>query len=177
MKKKLFLKGEFNKDKLYKYLILNVLGMFLLIISSLFNIKEGFGFYVLLVTLILLLTICIYLLIEFIILIPNTRACLKNICIGSGLLLSLILITYANLYLQIYQIKGDKAFIFKGRHLSGNDFLYYSITTFTTTGYGDITSIGVISNVLAASEMLVGMISNTIFMAILTAKLLKNLKN
>ena len=177
MKKNLFHKGEFDKGKLYKYFSLNVLVILLLIVSSIFNMKGRVVIYVLLVILILLLIFCIYLLIEFVILIPNTTARLTNICIGSGLLLSLILTTYANLYLQIYQLRGDKAFAFTGKHLSGDDFLYYSITTFTTTGFGDITSIGLISNALAASEMLMGMISNTILMAILTSKLLKDLKN
>lgn len=177
MKKSLFSKGEFNTNKLYKYFALNVLVILLLIVSAILNIKENAVLYVLLVSFILLLILCIYLLVEFVILIPNTMACLTNICIGSGLLLSLILTTYANLYLQVYQLKGDKAFAFTGKHLSGDDFLYYSITTFTTTGYGDITSIGLISNALAASEMLVGMVSNTILMAVLTAKLLKTLKN
>lgn len=177
MKKSFFRKGEFDKDKLYTYFALNALVILLLIVTSVFNIKGRVVVYVLLVILMLLLIFCVYLLIEFVILIPNTKACLTNICIGSGLLLSLILATYANLYLQVYQLKGDKAFAFTGKHLSGDDFLYYSITTFTTTGYGDITSIGLISNALAASEMLVGMISNTILMAVLTAKLLKSLKN
>ncbi|UAL50236.1 hypothetical protein K8L98_13220 [Metabacillus dongyingensis] len=54
--------------------------------------------------------------------------------------------------------------------------MYYSITTFTTTGFGDITSIGVISNMIAASEMLIGFIISTLFMAIITSKLIKNLK-
>lgn len=177
MKKNLFPKGEFNKNKLYKYFALNVLVILLLVVISIYNIKEGVVVYVLLASFILLLILCIYLLIEFVILIPNTPARVTNICIGSGLLLSLILTTYANLYLQVYQLKGDKAFAFTGKHLSGDDFLYYSITTFTTTGYGDITSIGLTSNALAASEMLVGMISNTILMAVLTSRLLKSLKN
>lgn len=177
MKKNLFHKGEFDKGKLYKYFFLDALVILLLIISSVFNIKESVVLYVLLITFILLLILCVYLLVEFIILIPNTTACLANICIGSGLLLTLILTTYANLYFQVYQLKGDKAFVFTGKHLSGDDFLYYSITTFTTTGYGDITSIGLTSNALAASEMLIGMVSNTILMAVLTARLLKTLKN
>lgn len=177
MKKSFFRKGEFDKDKLYIYFSLNALVILLLIVTSIFNINGRIVVYVLLVILMLLLILCIYLLVEFVILIPNTTACLTNICIGSGLLLSLILATYANLYLQVYQLKGDKAFAFTGKHLSGDDFLYYSITTFTTTGYGDITSIGLISNALAASEMLVGMISNTILMAVLTSRLLKTLKN
>lgn len=173
--KKQFLRREFNKDKLYSYLILNVIVVILLLVNSFLHFKQDVWIYVLCVVLLLLLIICFYLLVEFIILIPKTDACLSNICVGSGLLLSLILFTYSNLYFLIYLLKGKKAFSFSGDHLSGNDFLYYSITTFTTTGYGDITSIGLISNAIAASEMLIGMLSNTILMAILTSKLIKNL--
>jgi voltage-gated potassium channel len=175
MKKNIFLKKEFNKERLFLYFGLNVLVILYLIASSVFHFKEGIGVYVSLVTLTILLLGCIYLLFEFIILIPTTTANLKNICIGSSLLLSLILFTYANLFLQVYWIRGKSAYSFSGKHLSGNDFLYYSITTFTTTGYGDITSISIISNALAASEMLLGMVSNTIFMAIITSKLIKGL--
>ncbi|WP_420812928.1 ion channel [Peribacillus acanthi] len=92
-------------------------------------------------------------------------------------MLSLFLITYANLYFQVYKLYGKKAFTFSGNKLSGNDFIYYSITSFTTTGFGDITSIGAITNILAASEMILGMITNTIFMAILTSKLITKLNN
>jgi voltage-gated potassium channel len=147
----------------------------LLIGNSFLESHRETWIYLLCFILFLALIICIYLLIEFIIVIPTTDERLINICVGSGLLLSLILLTYSNLYYLIYLIKDKKAFSFSGDHLSGNDFLYYSITTFTTTGYGDITSIGVISNAIAASEMLIGMISNTILMAIITAKLIKNL--
>jgi voltage-gated potassium channel len=174
--KLLFQKGEFKKRKLYIYLILNLLVISLLIISSKFHIKEGFWGYFLFGILLLILLFCIYLLIEFIIFIPTTNAKLSNICIGSSLLLSLIILTYANLFHLIYLMQGHRAFKFTGKHLDGNDFVYYSITTFTTTGFGDITSIGLMSNILAGAEMLLGMLANTVFMAIITAKLIKNLK-
>ncbi|MFC0271399.1 ion channel [Metabacillus herbersteinensis] len=172
---KRFLMREFNKEKLYIYLFLNFMVAGLLIANSFLGSNREFWIYILCVLLLLVFIICLYLLIEFIILIPTTDARLINICLGSSLLLSLILLTYSNLYYLIYLIKGKKAFSFSGDHLSGNDFLYYSITTFTTTGYGDITSIGIFSNSIAASEMLIGMISNTILMAIITSKLIKNL--
>ncbi|TYR80633.1 two pore domain potassium channel family protein [Priestia megaterium] len=177
MKQTFFHIREFNKKKLYMYFFLNMLVVALLIFTSTFKIKEGIGFTVLVGALVFLLLICMYLLIEFIILIPTSPASIKNICIGSILLLTLILMTYASLYLHVYRAKGKKAFVFTGESLSVNDFLYYSITTFTTTGYGDITSIGIISNILAASEMLMGFITSTILMAILTAKLIKKLGN
>jgi voltage-gated potassium channel len=132
--------------------------------------------FILFIALLIMLLICLYFLFEFIITIPKTEESLQNIFTGSGFLLTLIITTYANLYMQIYQIKGEKSFKFSGKKLSGDDFLYYSITTFTTTGFGDITSIGVISNMIAASEMLIGFIISTLFMAIITSKLIKNLK-
>ncbi|WP_180955623.1 MULTISPECIES: potassium channel family protein [Bacillus] len=171
------LKKEFNKNKLFTYFMFNVLVILLLIANTIYKIKEKTGNYLLIAILILLLAICLYLLIDFIVVIPNSQSSLKVIFIGSALLLSLIIITYANLYFLVYTIKGHKAFSFTGKNLSGGDFLYYSITTFTTTGYGDITSIGILSNALAASEMLVGVITDAIFMAILTAKLIKKLNN
>ncbi|PLR79268.1 hypothetical protein CU633_00595 [Bacillus sp. V3-13] len=171
------LKKEFDKKKLLTYFLFNILVIILLIINTIYKINEKTGNYVLITLLILLLTICLYLLIDFIVVIPNSKSSLKQIFIGSSLLLSLIIITYANLYFLVYRIKGHKAFSFSGKNLSGDDFLYYSITTFTTTGYGDITSIGLLSNALSASEMLVGVITNAILMSILTAKLIKKLNN
>ncbi|RFU67903.1 two pore domain potassium channel family protein [Peribacillus saganii] len=177
MKTKILPGRDFEKKRLTLYAILNIGIIGLLIIYSIFTLKKGIGLYTLLLVLILVLISCLLLLFEFIIYIPQTGANLKNISIGSGLLLSLTILTYANLYYLIYRIKGEKAFSFTGENLSGDDFLYYSITTFTTTGYGDITSIGIFSNALAASEMLIGMITNSILMAVITAKLVKKLQN
>ncbi|WP_163103017.1 ion channel [Peribacillus alkalitolerans] len=177
MKKKFFHLGEFNKKKLIFYFILNILAFALLVVFSFIKVKHGIGVYILVIVFLMFYIICLYLLYEFIISIPKTKARLRNIVIGSALLLGLILLTYANLYLQVYRIKGDKAFNFSGKSLSGNDFLYYSITTFTTTGYGDITSIGITSNAIAASEMILGMVTNTVLMAIIAAKLITKLNN
>ncbi|MBM7691052.1 voltage-gated potassium channel [Peribacillus deserti] len=171
---KLSNKKEFKKNRIYMYLFLNILLILVLTLTSVFEFKLENWNYVILTALLFMLLICIYLLYEFIVLIPSTSARMTNIFIGSGLLLCLILITYANLYLQVYMIKGGQAFTGKG--LNGQDFLYYSITTFTTTGYGDITSVGLLSNSVAATEMLLGFISNTIFMAILTTKLVSKMK-
>ncbi|PLS15965.1 hypothetical protein CVD28_19695 [Bacillus sp. M6-12] len=177
MKTKIFPGRDFAKTRLSLYAILNIAMIGLLIINSVFTLKKGIGLYALLSVLILILVSCVLLLIEFIIYIPQTKANLKKISAGAGMLLLLILLTYANLYYLIYRLKGEKAFSFTGKNLSGDDFLYYSITSFTTTGYGDITSIGVFSNAIAASEMLIGMVTNSILMAVITAKLFKKLQN
>lgn len=166
-------KREFNKKKLFIYVALNFVMIGLLLAETFFHMNIPA---ILLFILFVLLIVCIYLLFEFIVSIPKSEESLQSIFAGSGLLMSLIITTYANLYLQVYRMKGKKAFKFSGEELSGNDFMYYSITTFTTTGFGDITSIGVISNMIAASEMLIGFIISTLFMAILTSKLVKNLK-
>ncbi|WP_191561479.1 ion channel [Metabacillus idriensis] len=169
----MFEKREFNKKKLFIYVALNLVMIALLLAETFLHMNiPAFFLFILFV----LLSVCIYLLFEFIISIPKTEESLQSIFTGSGLLISLIITTYANLYLQVYRMKGEKAFKFSGEELSGNDFMYYSITTFTTTGFGDITSIGMLSNMIAASEMLTGFIISTLFMALLTSKLVKNLK-
>jgi voltage-gated potassium channel len=81
-----------------------------------------------------------------------------------------MIITYADIYLQIYHLKGGQTF--SGTYLTGEDFLYYSITTFTTTGYGDVSSSHIVSNAVASLEMITGFMSNTLLMGILTARLL-----
>ncbi|MGG4489188.1 ion channel [Metabacillus idriensis] len=167
-------KREFNKKKLYTYLALNIFMISLLLAETFLPLDIPHN--ILFAALFVMLLICLYFLFEFIISIPKTEESLQSIFTGSGLLLTLIITTYANLYIQIYRIKGEKSFKFSGKELSGDDFLYYSITTFTTTGFGDITSIGVVSNMIAASEMLIGFIISTLFMAIITSKLIKNLK-
>ncbi|WP_051827124.1 MULTISPECIES: ion channel [Metabacillus] len=170
----MFSKYDFTKKKLFLYMILNVLMISLLVIESMFEITASSIIMITLITAVL--AVCYYFLFEFIVAVPKTEERLQSIFIGSGLLLMLIITGYANLYFQIYGFYGDKAFKFSGEQLSGNDFLYYSITTFTTTGFGDITSIGVISNAAAASEMLMGFIVSTLFMAVITSKLVTNLK-
>lgn len=164
---------EFNslKRKLIAYLFLNLFLLTLLFANDILKIKEGYG---ILFVLLCVLIFCTYLLIDFLKKSPKSSAQLSHIIMGAGLLISLILLSYANLYQQIHEIYGSKAFT--GKTLDSYDFLYYSITTFTTTGYGDITSLNRLSNTLAASEMLYGCIINTIFIAVLTSILLNRLK-
>lgn len=158
------------KRKLIAYSFLNICLVILLFNEGMVK-KEGYG---ILVFFLCVLIVCSYLFIDFIRKIPRNNARLSYLLIGTGLLISLIILSYSNLYLQTHRIYGSKAFT--GKTLSSGDFLYYSITTFTTTGYGDITSVGTISNALAASEMLFGSIINTILIAVLTSILLNRLK-
>lgn len=160
----------FIKKKLVFYTFLNF-GLVTLLFDEGMIKKEGHN---VVFSFLFVLILCTYLFIDFIRKIPRNNARLSHLLIGTGLLISLIILSYSNLYLQTYRIYGSKAFT--GKTLSSGDFLYYSITTFTTTGYGDITSVGTISNALAASEMLFGGIINTILIAVLTSILLNRLK-
>jgi hypothetical protein len=53
----------------------------------------------------------------------------------------------------------------------GYEFLYYSITTFTGTGYGDVTPASGLAKEFASCEMLVGWIMSTLMMALLGSKI------
>jgi voltage-gated potassium channel len=123
----------------------------------------------LMIPFILFLPVCIYLLYKFLVDIPGSLDSILKLLSCSLLMLSIVLLTYSNLYLSIYKQYGHSAF--SGPNLTADDFIYYSVTTFTTTGYGDITSTCSLSYAAAASEMLLGFLSSTIFMAILAAKI------
>ncbi|WP_409294064.1 potassium channel family protein [Peribacillus sp. SCS-26] len=167
-------KKEFTRKSLVLYLALNMLLTALLVVSSVFLRDKEEWNYVMLISLLFLLVYGMYLLYRFTTLIPAAKISLSRLCLGCGLLLGMIMLVYANLYLQVYELRDGRAFT--GRSLNGDDFLYFSITTFTTTGYGDITAVGPISKAVAASEMLLGFVSNAIFMTILAAKLVTKLK-
>ncbi|HEY0827914.1 MAG TPA: potassium channel family protein [Bacilli bacterium] len=117
----------------------------------------------------------IYFILEFIVNIPNSHASIARLALASVLLIGVIILSYANIYSQIYELYGTDAF--KSGSLSAGDFLYYSITTFTATGYGDITSISAVSNGFAASEMLIGFLLNSILIAVVAWKLLQSKKD
>jgi len=170
MIRKLFMKREFNRKKLWLYFILNIVALALLILNSFIKVPPGFWGTSLIIFFLLLLGLCLFLLAEFVILIPKTKESLPSIFIGSALVIFLMIITYADIYLQIYHLKGGQTF--SGTYLTGEDFLYYSITTFTTTGYGDVSSSHIVSNAVASLEMITGFMSNTLLMGILTARLL-----
>lgn len=165
--------SRFTK-KLILYVILNLFLSSLLFFDTYMNKINGVLSYIVLTFLILILVFCTVLFVIFIKRVIRSKESLTRIIIGTALLIGLIILSYANIYQQIHRIYGKKAF--SGETLSSNDFLYYSITTFTTTGYGDITSVGLISNVAAASQMLFGCIMNTILIAILTSIIMSRLK-
>jgi|GEM_PF-6507721 len=122
---------------------------------------------------VLILATGIYFVAVFIVSIPAAGTTLRPIAAGLALLIAHVLLAYAAIYLMLYQVYGSRAFT--GETLTAADFLYYSITTFTTTGYGDITSIHALSNAAAASEMLVGFLTSTVLMAVMVGKLLNRM--
>ena len=62
---------------------------------------------------------------------------------------------------------GHRAFFSSGPHHNTGDFIYFSLTTLTTTGYGDFTPAAQPGRLLANIEMLIGQI----FLVTLIARL------
>ncbi|WP_160718865.1 potassium channel family protein [Bacillus sp. USDA818B3_A] len=155
----------FNFNKVILYILMNLLLFCLLF----FPVKEKELIYLFLVIVFIIYLLTFWYLFLFIKQVPKTDDSLISIIFFIGLLLFSIILSYANLYQLIFELRGKIAF--KGTSLKANDFLYYSITTFTTTGYGDITSIGPISNLIAASEMLIGYAINTTILGIIATKI------
>jgi len=77
---------------------------------------------------------------------------------------------YADFY---FQLSRSYLHVFKDDiALSAIDSLYFSISTFTTTGYGDIYPISTSAKMFAASEMVLGYIVSSFVVAILVTKFL-----
>lgn len=77
---------------------------------------------------------------------------------------------YADFY---FQLSRNYLHVFKDDlALSAIDSLYFSISTFTTTGYGDIYPISTSAKMFAASEMVLGYIVSSFVVAILVTKFL-----
>lgn len=75
---------------------------------------------------------------------------------------------FAWIYYQMSIDPAHKAFtIGFDKPTSYGTFLYYSIITFTTVGYGEITPLSTGARILASSEAILGMTINVLFIAIL----------
>ncbi|AFC31527.1 hypothetical protein PM3016_4789 [Paenibacillus mucilaginosus 3016] len=98
----------------------------------------------------------------------NSNAGLPLIFTASGILLFIVILGYAILFHQVYRIYGSASF--SGETLTEGDFLYFSVMTFTSTGYGDISPHGALANAVAAAEMLYGFFISSLFMATLVWK-------
>lgn len=57
--------------------------------------------------------------------------------------------------------------------VSGADFVYFSVTTATTAGYGDFVPVSPPAKLLAATEMIIGVLFTSLIMSILVAKFLE----
>lgn len=77
----------------------------------------------------------------------------------------IIIVLYANIYKNFDSL-------FSKEKLSIVDAIYYSITTFTTTGYGDIYPIHDITKIIVNSEMIIGYFFSAIVVAIIVSKFL-----
>ena len=75
-----------------------------------------------------------------------------------------IILLYANLYNKYIDelSSGNHSLV-----ISKIDLIYYSITTFTTTGYGDIYPISDMTKTIAASEMIAGYFFSGIMISLL----------
>ncbi|MCM3726975.1 potassium channel family protein [Neobacillus cucumis] len=154
--------GKLNKVAYYYLMIILLLGLLF------FNELEKRSVYILFGFVLILFSFTIWLLFQRLKQIPRSTEHLVIIFFCIGLLIFCIILSYANFYHLIYELRGKLAF--RGSSLHANDFIYYSITTFTTTGYGDITSVGLISNMIAASEMLMGYTISTVIMGVIATK-------
>lgn len=82
-------------------------------------------------------------------------------------------LAFALLFHAIYMIKGHEAF--NGlRSREEDEFLYFSLTTLTTTGYGDISPVATSARSLANMESLIGQLYPAILIARLVSMQLMN---
>jgi len=158
-------------DKRIYYLIMVILLFCLLFFNQL---RKGWA-YILFVLVLILFSLSIWLLFQLLMQIPKSTKPLRTIFFCISLLILSVIFAYANFYHLLYELRGKVAF--QGSSLKANDFIYYSITTFTTTGYGDITSIGPITNMIAASEMLMGYTISTVIMGVIATKIYQSNSN
>ncbi len=93
--------------------------------------------------------------------------------ISLSLILFIFLFADIDYFLYLSPIYEQKLFIpgFNSyKVFNGLEFLYFSILTFTTTGYGDIIPINYLGKLMASSEMIFGWLSSTMSMALIISK-------
>ncbi len=89
-----------------------------------------------------------------------------------GLSLYLLLgLAFAFVFALLQNLSGDAFFAGGADEGTPNDFLYFSLSTLTTTGYGDLAAGGSLGRAFAVSEALVGQI----YLVTVVAALVSNL--
>lgn len=85
--------------------------------------------------------------------------------------LSITLLFISGFAWQYYQVYNDKTiekqFNIPTQNPTYTTFFYYSMVTFATVGYGDITPVGPAARLVAATEMFISMILNVLFITII----------
>jgi voltage-gated potassium channel Kch len=77
--------------------------------------------------------------------------------LGAISVYTLLGLLYGNLFLALGELKGSD--VFSGvEHATARDYMFFSYTTLTTTGYGNLVPRGDIGQILAVLEMLTGQI-------------------
>ena len=76
----------------------------------------------------------------------------------------LISVTFFYLFLALDRVQGTPFF---GTPQPTTSFMYYSLTTMTTTGYGDLTSQSNLGHLLSTSEMVIGQVYLVTFVAMI----------
>ncbi len=73
-----------------------------------------------------------------------------------GLCLYLLIGTFFGYLFGVIEVVGDQPFFTSVEHGTSNDFLYYSLATLTTTGYGDFTAATEVGRAMSVTEALIG---------------------
>ncbi len=68
----------------------------------------------------------------------------------------MIAMFYASTYTLLALVTGEPFFAQNPPNVSSTDYLYFSLTTITTTGYGDLTAQGQVGRLTAMSEAVLG---------------------
>jgi hypothetical protein len=85
----------------------------------------------------------------------------------------LISLVFALLYQSVYQLQGEASF--KGLGVADRkEFMYFSLVTLTTVGYGDITPAVVIARSLSNFESLIGQLYPAILIAGIVTKVMES---
>lgn len=97
----------------------------------------------------------------------DRRVTVQTIYCGLSLYL-LLGMAFAVLFAAIDDI-GSTPFFAQGEASSTNDFLYYSLATLTTTGYGDFTAATELGRATAVTEALIGQMYLVTVLAVIVA--------